>query len=76
MATGELIDPADRVILDKYLHDEGYATVEDWALDSDYFCRDGEWYATGLVDTEEDTGPYDLEIQLYWALEAAGYFDE
>ena len=71
--TDVYVDSKDRVILDKYLHDEGYPSVEDWAMDSDYFLHNGEWFDRGLDDTLQ--GPYDLDIQLYWALEAAGYFE-
>ena len=36
--------------IDEYLDRYGYATVEEWAEDSNYVLRDGKWYAQdGLV---------------------------
>ena len=43
----------------------GYPTIEDWALDSDYYEADGEWFADGYPEW-----PVDLDGALEGAYEA------
>lgn len=44
--------------VDKYLKKNGYASVEDWALDSDMEQREGVWYDSNdnPIDIEEYLG--------------------
>lgn len=56
---------------DDYLKENSYASVGEWALDSDYIYDPVSrlWF--------DDTGctTVDIDIEFFYALESAGYFD-
>lgn len=51
--------------IDKYLRDNDYASVEEWALDSDYrYDKNTDtWF-------DEENYPVDIEEKLWYAIEA------
>ncbi len=51
-----------------FLADGGYDTIEDWARDSNFEERDGEWH---YDDDFQPAGPVDIEGALHGAMEAA-----
>jgi hypothetical protein len=57
--------------LNRWLASNGYTTVEDWMLDSDYFYSQTaeEWFS---VDDGPFGGPYDPEETAFAAMEACG----
>lgn len=73
-----MIDPEDglfetkdwKLARDEYLRDNEYANIGEWALDSDYYYDNvsGIWF-------DEHQSAVDIELEFYFALEAAGYFD-
>lgn len=63
-AIAEYLAQPDQELIDRYLAGNGYGTVEDWALDSDYErCGDGGW-----VDRDHQGDPVDIRDQLLNAL--------
>jgi len=76
METNEMIknewcnfSPEDEKIIQKYLKDNFYSSIEDWARDSDLYEIDGIWYNSFNVEQ-------DLNVAIYFALESAGYFNK
>jgi hypothetical protein len=63
-------------IMEKYLDDNGYGTYKAWAEDSDYVeLREPVATPEGWLYTSEWTdehgNPVDIEVQLWFAIEAA-----
>lgn len=59
-------DQEDQQAMFRYLDENGYDGIADWAQDSDYVWSDID----GWVD--ESNNPVNIWLQLYDALEAAG----
>lgn len=55
---------------DEYLRNNEYADIGEWALDSNYCYNNvsGIWF-------DENYSAVNIELEFYYALEAAGYFD-
>lgn len=60
-----------RAQLEVFLLQGGYSSVEDWAQDSDYIKRDGEWYLMDHRDQRVDI----LEC-IFDAMDACGFLAE
>jgi hypothetical protein len=63
-------------IMEKYLDDNGYGTYKAWAEDSDYVeLREPVATSEGWLHTsewlDEHGNPVDIEVQLWFAIEAA-----
>jgi hypothetical protein len=54
-------------IIQAFIEDGGYASVEEWAQDSDfrYVEESGEWYSA------DDNGPWASPVDIYGAIEGA-----
>lgn len=73
MATiNNALTDVDREQVATYLRENGYDSLEEWALDSDYRQNEvsTEWH--NLADPMPFADPVDIEVACFQAIEAAG----
>lgn len=68
-----LTDP-EREVIQAFLTNGGYESLEDWALDSDYTCEKDDEVEWSWFD--EDGNEVDIVAAIYGAMEASGFLEE